>query len=469
MRNMKQLFVGLLAMMAFTSCTKYLDIQPYGRTIPKTAEEFSALLQNDLNAIDEGSRNYIIGTTSSTTDWDLGGGDDFETCLTQQSGRFLPVYVGDFVGSTLASSPYANLYEVIRDCNIVIGNMTEQGTDLANSVMATAYAMRGVAYYQLMRMYCEAPEKGSFGKQLGMPIVTDFNMEYRPIRSTMQQTIDQVESDLQKALEYHSTDKIYLFTADVVKGYMARLYFWTEQWEKALPLAQELLKAYPLLSGDSYKQMIAHPLDKTTNQLISAYRALSTSTSQGYQMTAANIKYRPVSKRFLKCFQNGEDTTDVRYPLCVNVRRQAVKPVFCGMRAAEFKLMEAECYVHLGKEAEALASLNDFRSHRIEGVKPYAMETLPAKNDMEIIRVDAQGKPLTPLMAAILNERRKELFLETDRLFELKRNGTPSFWTAYNGRKYVTAPYMYTFPIPESDIRVTPAIVQNPGYTDLKN
>ena len=38
------------------SCTKYLDIKPFGQTIPKTAEEFSALLQAHLENIDHGEQ-----------------------------------------------------------------------------------------------------------------------------------------------------------------------------------------------------------------------------------------------------------------------------------------------------------------------------------------------------------------------------------------------------------------------------
>ena len=57
--------------------------------------------------------------------------------------------------------------------------------------------------------------------------------------------------------------------------------------------------------------------------------------------------------------------------------------------------------------------------------------------------------------------------MEGDRFFELKRNGTPEFWTAYNGRKYTTLSYMYTWPIPETEIRINEGVRQNPGYTDL--
>jgi hypothetical protein len=317
-------------------------------------------------------------------------------------------------------------------------------------------------------MYCQAPITGQMTAQLGLPLVTTFDMEERTPRSSMQETVDLIESDLTKAEAYNCDDDLYRFTVDAVKGYKARLYFWTHQWQKALNEAQNLLQKYPLLDGENYKAMITTPLGKTNNHLIKAYRAQSSSTTDNTTVTTT-VKYRPVSTRFLKCFQNGEDKTDIRYSLSVNKKRQTVKSSFCGLRAAELKLIEAESLYHLGRETEALASLNELRRHRISGVTDYTTQTLPAANTDEKITTDAEGKTLTPLISAILNERRKELFFEGDRLFELKRNGSPEFWTPYNGRKYVTESYMYTFPIPESDVRIVDGLEQNPGYTDLKD
>lgn len=212
--------------------------------------------------------------------------------------------------------------------------------------------------------------------------------------------------------------------------------------------------------------MIAKPYTPMNNHLIMLYRLESQNAE--YNAENSNVKYRPVSKRFINCFQNGEDTTDVRYALSINKKRQAIKPIYCGIRTAEFKFMEAESYYHLGKQAEALKSLNELRTHRIDGVKPYTMETLPEAPKTELITTDCDGKPLTKLLAAILNERHKEFFLEGDRFFELKRNGGPEYWVAYNGRKYTNLHYMYTLPFPEVDIRITKGMIQNPGYTELE-
>ena len=112
----------------------------------------------------------------------------------------------------------------------------------------------------------------------------------------------------------------------------------------------------------------------------------------------------------------------------------------------------------------ALNALNRLRRHRIEGVTDYTMESLPAKTENGLIVKDVYGNPLTPLLCAILCERQKELFMEGDRWYELKRNGRPEFWAARQGRKYTTMRFMYTFPIPISDMNLTKGMVQNPGY-----
>lgn len=452
-----------------SGCTNYLDIKPYGRTIPKTAEEFSALLHNHLNMIDEGTDALLVGNGSQITTWDAECSDDFETCLTTSVGRTLKIYVGSVIGLAGNSSYYSSLYQVIRDCNLVLGEMKEDGTKDADKVRATAYALRGVAYYQLLRIYCEVPQTGQFNNQLGMPLVTTFNMEERPIRSTMQATIEQIESDLGKSLTYQMTDDVYRFTADVVKGYQARLYFWLKQWNKVLPLVQELLAKYPLLEGDAYKNMMTTSYDLTGNQLLKSYRSISSTANTSLTAVYINIKGRPVSLRFLNNFVDNEKTTDIRYSLWVNEQRQSIKKVFCGMRSAEFKLMEAECYYHLDKTDLALRSINDFRHHRISHYLDLKIDQLPNRLESEVIQSDAEGNVLSPLMGLILRERRKEFFLEGDRFFEQKRNGCPEYWVAYEGRKYTTRKYMYTFPIPYHDVELVAGLEQNPGYVDLQS
>lgn len=460
-------YIGcLLAALSCYSCSEYLDIKPYGRTIPKTAEEFSALIHNHLNNIDIGNDALLIGNISSTAMWDTGCGDDFENCLTSAAGSTLPIYLGEAAYSVSRGYDYRDLYAIIRDCNLAIHEMKEDGTEEANLTRGTAYALRGTAYYQLMRLYCEAPEAGKFDSQQGVPLVTSFDMEAKPLRSTLQETIGQIESDLKEAIGYHISNPLFRFTEDVCKGYLARLYFWSEQWGQALPLAQELLRSHPLVEGEAYTHMIATSTELTGNQLIKSYQLMAKDAASDEQLLLAPLQYRPVSKRLISQFPSDERERDIRYKLWFTAKRINTKPVFCGMRAAEFALMEAECQYHLGREAEALKAINNFRRHRISDYRDLTMDSLPPVPSLEIIRQDATGKAVTPLLGLILSERRKELYLESDRFFELKRNGTPEYWTAYNGRKYTTQVHMYTFPIPAKDLLIVDGLKQNPGYTE---
>ena len=108
------------------------------------------------------------------------------------------------------------------------------------------------------------------------------------------------------------------------------------------------------------------------------------------------------------------------------------------------QLILAESYYHSEEPEKALAALNELRRKRIADVSDYTMQTLPPVDHDDLIQVDAKGNALTPLLYAIHCERRKELFLEGDRWYELKRNGCPEFWVAKQGLKYTTYSWMYT-------------------------
>ncbi len=134
------------------------------------------------------------------------------------------------------------------------------------------------------------------------------------------------------------------------------------------------------------------------------------------------------------------------------------------VRGSELVLMLAESYAHQGEDGKALEQLNYLRRNRIRDVVDYTMATLPEPDPNALIKVDAQGRPLTKIMSAIFNERRKELYLEGDRWFELKRNGRPQMWVINNGLKYTTEKYLYTAPIYKGDVDLNDKMVQNEGY-----
>ena len=62
---------------------------------------------------------------------------------------------------------------------------------------------------------------------------------------------------MKKGISYNSKSEIFRYTVDVAKAYLARLYFWSQNWEQAIPVAKEILEAYPLVEGTEYVDMLS--------------------------------------------------------------------------------------------------------------------------------------------------------------------------------------------------------------------
>lgn len=461
---MKRIIYILLAMTPIlVSCKKYLDIKPYGQTIPKTAEEFSALLNNTLNHIDYGEPN-IVGDITSITYLECYA-DNLEASLTSYpDGDFIPISVS--VDLSDKQMNYKYLYECIRDCNIVLDNMAERDTRLAKNVLGTAYALRGVCYYELMRQFCGPYDASNADSELGVPLVTKFNMEERPLRSTLRQTAAQCIGDLKKALEYDISDEIFRFDNYVIRGYLARACFWCENYAGAIPYAEAVLEKYPLINGAAYREMMESQVQRKGNMIFKSGIMTTTDSETGDDAIRRYVKKRPVSKSFIDLFHEGG--RDIRYGISIGKKRVFNKNIFACMRSAEMCLILAESHYHEKNEEKSLYYLNLLRSNRIEGVTPYTLQNLPELDMNDRISEDAMGNPLTELLYAILCERRKELFMEGDRWFELKRNGCPEFWVQKKGLKYTTYKFMYTFPLFIKDTELVEGMVQNPGYENVE-
>ncbi len=458
---MKKTIIAVVSLLPLLSCNDYLDIKPYGQTIPETAEEFSALLHERLNDIDYGEE-YVIGDGMTMADLECYA-DNLATNLTQYpGGNYIPLYVGQNLSAK--QNMYRSLYEVIRDCNIIIGNLEERDSRLGRDVLGTAYAFRGICYYNLLRNFCQACNPDNPGP--GVPLVTEFDMEAKPTRSTYSQTVEQIEQDLNKTIEYDIQDKIYRFNSDVAKGYLARLYFWTQQYKLAAQYASELLQKYPLLDPEPYKAMMGEQLTQGGNMIFKAQIYAESTASTQLSNGKGYLKNRPCSRQFYELF--AEKEKDVRFAISINDKRLSVKNLLACLRSAELQLILAESYYHCDEPEKALAALNELRRKRIADVTDYTMQTLPAVNPADLIQVDAKGNALTPLLYAIHCERRKELFMEGDRWYELKRNGCPEFWVAKQGLKYTTYSWMYTFPLYATDIQLVDGLEQNPGYDKME-
>lgn len=129
-------------------------------------------------------------------------------------------------------------------------------------------------------------------------------------------------------------------------------------------------------------------------------------------------------------------------------------------RYADLLLLYAECLNEKGETSAALGYVNTIRTHPRTG-----LAALPAGLDQVAARI------------AIAKERRIELNMEGHRWFDLIRTGkTVEVMNAHfkltprtNSTELNNTPYTFTgkpllFPIPDSEIKLNPALTQNTGY-----
>lgn len=454
---MKRITLILATLFLTLSCGRYLSVQPQGMVIPTTDEEFAAIMHRIINDIEGGADNYVIGNMETIALYE-GIADDLDANIMIGD---LKAFAGDVINSRMTD--YRESFEIIRDCNIVIDNLPG-GSKITEDILAAAYAVKGICYYNLIRDFCEPWNKNTCTSQLGLPLVERFDISQKPVRSSLAQSVDYCESLLKKSLSHKMSSDLFFFTEYVVKAYLAKLYFWAQKWDEMIPLCEDIMKnsGISLCPASQYAAM----MDASTKEgevIVRSHINNASELDWYFSYLKSYISSRPACAGIVALYGEEKDK-DVRYGVCFNSKRMNAKNPERRVRMSEILLMLAEGYYHKGEAEKALSLINELRANRIAGVLPLSISTLPELRTDSRIKIDCEGKAVTALLQTILDERRKELFMEGDRWFELKRNGRPEWWIINNGLKYTVKEYLYTPPIYKSDVDMDPNMKQNPGY-----
>ena len=462
--NMKRILINILTPLAVlasvSGCKNYLNVQPQGEVIPETDEEFTAIIHNLLRDIEGGGDEYVIGNMDALKHLE-GCADNLDANIRTSSN--LTFFAGEEIDSRQRA--YEESWKIVRDCNIVIENMKDRTSDIARGALSAAYSMKGIVYYNLLREFCQPWSDSKASELPGIPIVDRFGINDKPTRGTIRQTYDYAKAQFENALALNPTDPKYIFTEWIIKAYEAKLEFWCQNWDRVISLCEDIIahSGISLTPISEYARMINAQYDTKGEVLVRSHINNSSELDWYFSYTKSYLASRPASARLIKLF--GENPgKDVRYAASFDKKRMNAKTPECKVRLSEVVLMLSEAYYHKGDNASALKWLNELRRNRIEEATDLTMTSLPEVREGDRIVVDCQGNTVTPLLQAIFDERRKELYMEGDRWYELKRNGRPEWWVISNGLKYTTKEYLYTSPISKSDVDLNPGLEQNPGY-----
>lgn len=380
----------------------------------------------------------------------------------QNAGGHRNVVVFDIMGGNLeppSGSGAATRYEILR------GEIDPRDgilTDMWNGYYAALYRantlldvldnledtrrnqeIRGIAHY--LRAYGYYGLVVRFG---GVPILRENTRQQLP-RNTEEQVWDFIQEELELAMElapsYGANSDYYYVTSEAAQALMARVALTVGNNELAVQLAEDLIGSGHFQLASNYSG-IFH--SGTNSETIFAFRNLQTEgVPQGGQFTPTN--FPSGGSYFFVPTQEAMDmfaSSDTRrlaaftfqglFPMVNKYRGglQGGDPVIVS-RIAELYLISAEAQGPAG-----INRLNQLRSLR--GLQP-----LPSITEEE------------DYLAAILQERNKELIWENFRFYDLVRTGR-----ALAELEHFNSEHLLKLPIPVRELDLNPLLEQNPGY-----
>jgi len=394
--------------------------------------------------------------------------------------------VGRFRGESLyamdanngdARDTWTTIYGVIANINNVINapdNLSSQAGGAANpsevkAIKAQAYAIRGMAFFDLLRLYGQKYTGGT----LGVPLPLQYNALANTTRPTIEDTEKQIEKDLNEAIHLfqdvataqgttlaglvNTTDKTKL-SPMAVKVYQSRFYLYKGDWNMVATLSREII--------DSHKYEVVPEADLAAS-------FVKPNTSNSIFELAVGVKGSLGTEAFGYLFNSGGYATllPTAYAISLFDDADARGNLFVGnsddgyfldgkfsdlqsqsnlklVRYEEVLLNAAEASLNKGDQATALDYYNQLRAQR-----------------------GFRAAPATSLtMEELKKERLRELLGEGFRYWDLLRWGDA---VPYYDRTGATEPAnnravpnkVFAFPIPQAERNSEYSNVpQNDGY-----
>jgi hypothetical protein len=481
MRGQKYIIGFILAVVM--SCSDFTNIQPDHSLTPNNAFKTIGDIELHLNGIYSGFQSTGYFALAYGTLPDMMSDNLAENV--ESLGNYRTVVDWLYVANDQTiSTIWATPYTLINDCNILLSNVDkfkESKAGQANRLKAQALAIRALAHFDLLRYFGASYDRSS--TELGIPIKTVSSLD-RPVRNTVKEVYDQIYNDLTQAKALVTsidvainspTDKSRI-DAVGIDAIFARVAYYAGDYSQAITSATNAIATGPALaSRTDFPAVWAD--DAVVNEVIwsiaflpgdgyvagdvffAVNNRVSFKPSQALLNTYSQTSYSPNPLNDIRYTSYFSSTTSLRPgELIVSKylgRGGAVDGLvnWKAFRISEMYLIRAEARARTGQATAARADLKTLRDVRI---------SVPDSEDL--------SDP-SKLLAAILLERRRELFLEGHRWFDLRMQGT-GIIRGGDCKAPATvcslAPgsFRFVWPIPQNEIKANANIAgqQNAGY-----
>ncbi|MCQ6960503.1 RagB/SusD family nutrient uptake outer membrane protein [Mucilaginibacter aquariorum] len=452
MKNFKLTYIAALSiLLLLTACNKQLDLKPH-----QQIEQNQAILTSTDVQI------TLIGAYNRAGVADLYSGSIFleaDLLATQSVITWTGTYqeLTQIVSQTIPNDNVfiADLwlagYQVINQTNNVLANLDKVDAAEKDRVEGEAKFLRGMVYFDLVRLFGKAYNDGTPTTNLGVPIVLTptkaIDASSQVARATVEDTYKQAIADLTDAKAKLPEDNSFFANKFAASAILARLYLQKGDYQNALTEANYVITTGPFELNSNYQDEFPNPAQVHVDNTPEDIFAIQVTPQQGtnslntYYASSDNSGRGDVVIRqaFLNSFEAGDERLNMYYLDGEDNRTSKFDNPYGNVhvvRLAEMYLIRAE---------------GNLRRSSSIGASP--------ASDINTIRERAGLDPLNTVdLAAIIAERRHELAFEGGFfLHDAKRLAQNVGALPYSSPKLV-------FPIPLREINANPNLKQNEGY-----
>jgi len=420
---MKKQFLPLftLVLVFLAGCKKYTDITPIGSMVIETAEDYYKLVSFPNRAYPITNFQYLV--------------DDQWMKETNVIGRTKNIDIINFTfddsdartNLLSGSSMYNQSYSYINRWNTIISLVDDSKGDenIKQLAKAEAKVYRAFDHFLLVNVYAKAYDPQTAATDGGICIMDKYDLEAKPVKSTVQQVYDFIQADIDAAIPYLQQTPVDVYHPSLAFAWAlkAKIHLFKHEFSQAKEAALKSLSynnaIYDLVNLTRLGGPTTVAVPAGQNPEVLSYMYMT-----GY--TESTFLYVYIfSPELVNLFGKN----DARYNLFMNSTnasyldigsgtsyfsinyRQFFYPTV-GMKTTEVYLMLAECYAREGNLTESINIINQIRAKRITS----GTVTLPVPATIK----DA--------MDIVIAERRKELLFGFNRFFDLKRlNNEPAY------------------------------------------
>jgi hypothetical protein len=371
------------------------------------------------------------------------------------------------VGDGIAEGLWAEMFQNINNLDAIINTQVDIPAavqDDYNHIIGEALTLRGLIYFDMVRMFAQHYSFSADASHLGVPIVLEFDKDGEPARASVKAVYDQIISDMIKGIAQMSNDTRSGSTSTLSKtsgkALLSRVYLYKDDLANAESMATEVINStkYTLVDNASYlASWSSDNSDESIFELTMTESDNNGSNALGRMYIVEGYGDYLPSNDVVSLFS----TDDVRYGWFI-------EDTFLDGDYAPFRMNKYPSIT--GEDNTKVIRLSEVYLIRAEARARQNNDD--AQGDVDMIR--QRGLPSAPAVTAtgqglideVMLERRKELCFEGQRLWDLMRHKQSIIRTQctssvcevnYPNEKLI-------LPIPEAELDANPNMQPNPGY-----